>query len=58
MMDVDTRIRWVKASLEVSNSKDAGVYHKARGAWVAFWLAPKLDEHSSVEEFKRIFGEG
>jgi len=54
---LDTRIKWVKASLEVSNSKDAGLYHKARGVWNAFWLAPRLDEHSSTEEFKRIFKE-
>lgn len=54
---LDTRIKWVKASLEVSNSKDVGLWHKIRGVWKAFWLAPRLDEHSSTEEFKRIFKE-
>jgi len=51
------RIKWVKASIEVSNSKDESTYPKVKGIWTAFWLAPKLDNTSSVEEFKKIHKE-
>jgi hypothetical protein len=51
------RIKWVKASIEVSNSKDESTYPKVKGIWTAFWLAPKLDKTSSVEEFKKIHKE-
>jgi len=56
-MTIETRIKWVKASIEVSKSKDSSLYHTIRGVWKAFWLAPTLDEHSSVEEFKFLFKE-
>jgi len=47
----------MKASLEVSKSENTGLYRSAKGLWAAFWLAPRLEEESSIEEFTSIYKE-
>jgi hypothetical protein len=54
---IDVRIKWMKASLEVSKSKDSGYYRTIRGLWIAFFLAPQLEEESSIEKFKKTYKE-
>jgi hypothetical protein len=53
---LEDRIKWIRASIDVSNSRNDSYYRKIKGAWKAFWLAPKLEQNSTnIKEFKDTY---